>query len=138
MYEVAGPETTYTWPGAQAFSTIRSIQAFRPVGLSKDLLLVGSDSGIVTLLEFQKEHGAIKTVAELFCGKAGCARDVPGQYVAADPSGRAIMAGKSTATGSDDEARTGSNNESTGDCLCQPRSMGTKPPSQSSLMETVT
>lgn len=79
----------------QTFSTIRSIQPFRPVGLSKDLLLLGSDSGVVTLVEAVKEAGGqFRAVAQLKCGPQGFRRDVPGEYVAADPSGRAIMAGE--------------------------------------------
>eukprot|EP00952_Eustigmatos_sp_NYUAD-ZCMA_P012941 51686-Eustigmatos_ZCMA.PRE.1 len=59
------------------------------------MLVVGSDSGYITLVEMQKLPGAnseeLRCVAKLRVGQAGCLRTVPGEYVAADPAGRAIM-----------------------------------------------
>ncbi len=55
--------------------------------------MIGSDSGKITILEFETEKNDWKTVhCEVF-GKTGCRRIVPGQYLAADPKGRAIMIG---------------------------------------------
>ena len=56
-----------------------------------DHLVLGTDSGKVSVLKyvdnkFQKVH------LETF-GKTGCRRITPGQYLAADPKGRAIMIG---------------------------------------------
>jgi splicing factor 3B subunit 3 len=54
-------------------------------------LVVGSDSGKISIIEFDVTLNDWKTVhCEVF-GKTGCRRIVPGQYLAADPKGRAIM-----------------------------------------------
>ena len=61
------------------------------VGSNKDYLVVGSDSGKISILEYDLTLNDWKVVhCEVF-GKTGCRRIVPGQYLAADPSGRAIM-----------------------------------------------
>lgn len=64
------------------------------MGTTKDYLVVGSDTGRVTVLEYVVESNEFKTVHCETFGKTGCRRIVPGQYLAADPLGRAIMIGK--------------------------------------------
>ena len=67
--------------------------AFRLLGSNKDYLVVGTDSGKVTVMEFIVAYGQ-GSWTTLHCetfGKTGCRRIVPGQYLAADPHGRAIM-----------------------------------------------
>ena len=52
---------------------------------------MGSDSGRIVILEFDSEKNMFeKTLQETF-GKTGCRRIVPGQHIACDPKGRAIM-----------------------------------------------
>ena len=73
------------------FSIVRSILPFRLAGSNKDYLIVGSDSGKISIIEFDASLNDWKTVhCEVF-GKTGCRRIVPGQYLAADPKGRAIL-----------------------------------------------
>lgn len=75
----------------EAFCVVRSIAALRVQGARRDLVVVGSDSGNVAVLEFSAEKNAfVRVVVEPY-GKTGCRRIVPGQYVAADPRGRAVM-----------------------------------------------
>lgn len=63
-------------------------------GSNKDLVVIGSDSGKVSVVEFDTLQNEWKILhCEVF-GKTGCRRIVPGQYVAADPKGRAILVGK--------------------------------------------
>jgi splicing factor 3B subunit 3 len=57
--------------------------------------VIGSDSGKLSIVEFNVDTNEWVSVhCEVF-GKTGCRRIVPGQYVAADPKGRALMIGKS-------------------------------------------
>lgn len=75
------------------FCIVRSLMAFRLLGSNKDYLVVGTDSGKVTVMEFIVAYGQ-GSWTTLHCetfGKTGCRRIVPGQYLAADPHGRAIM-----------------------------------------------
>jgi splicing factor 3B subunit 3 len=60
----------------------------------KIILLLGSDSGKIILLGYdQKKNCFVKVHSESF-GRTGCRRIIPGQYLAFDPKGRAIMIGK--------------------------------------------
>jgi len=75
----------------ETFSIIRAVRAFRLVGAPMDQIVVANDSGKITILEFD---GNKKLFTQLHCepyGKTGCRRIVPGQYLAVDPKGRAIM-----------------------------------------------
>jgi splicing factor 3B subunit 3 len=98
------------------FSVLRSLAPFRLPGASRDYIIVGSDSGKLTILEFGPTAvaaagsagggagagGAItsgsgaageafRVVKSETFGKTGCRRAVPGQYLACDPKGRAMM-----------------------------------------------
>lgn len=67
---------------------------FSLVGANRDYVVIGSDSGKISIVEFDVVTNEWKSVhCEVF-GKSGCRRIVPGQYVAADPKGRALMIGK--------------------------------------------
>ena len=73
------------------FAVVRSLLAFRLTGSNKDYLVIGSDSGKISVCEYDLTINDWKVVhCEVF-GKTGCRRIVPGQYLAADPKGRAIM-----------------------------------------------
>jgi splicing factor 3B subunit 3 len=52
---------------------------------------VGSDSGKVILLEYNAEERRFRKTHEETFGKSGCRRIVPGQFIAVDPHGQAIM-----------------------------------------------
>jgi len=66
---------------------------FRLLGMQKDYLVVGSDSGRIVILEYDGEHHRFVKLHQETFGKTGCRRIVPGEYLAADPKGRALMIG---------------------------------------------
>jgi len=78
---------------SDVFGVIRSLAAFRLAGANRDYLVVGSDSGRVVVLSVDAEHGRFDKVHQETFGKTGCRRIVPGQFLAVDPKGRAIMVG---------------------------------------------
>lgn len=55
---------------------------------------MGSDSGRIVILEYIKDGNYFKKIHQETFGKSGCRRIVPGQYMAADPKGRACMIGE--------------------------------------------
>lgn len=77
----------------EVFGIIRSICSFRLTGSKKDMLVVGSDSGKIVFLEFSTLSNRFERVHAETYGKSGCRRVIAGQYVAADPRGRAVMLG---------------------------------------------
>ena len=80
-----------TVASTDVFGAIRALAAFRLTGAPRDCVVVGSDSGRVVILEFNKQRGQFVKLHQETYGRSGCRRIVPGQYVAADPKGRAIM-----------------------------------------------
>ena len=76
---------------ASVFATVRTLAAFRLSGQSRDCVVVNSDSGRVALLRFDEKTSQFVRVHCENVGKSGCRRIVPGQYLAVDPAGRAIM-----------------------------------------------
>jgi splicing factor 3B subunit 3 len=77
----------------EIFGVIRSLLAFRLTGGKRDYIVVGSDSGRITILEFDKASNRFKRVHLETFGRSGCRRIVPGELLAADPRGRAVMIG---------------------------------------------
>ena len=77
----------------EVFGVIRSLIAFRLTGGNRDYLVVGSDSGRITILEFDGAATRFKRVHLETFGRSGCRRIVPGELLAADPRGRAVMIG---------------------------------------------
>jgi splicing factor 3B subunit 3 len=73
------------------FSIIRSLVTYRLIGQTADYLVVGSDSGRLAVLEYKKEANAFKKLHVETFGKTGARRITPGQFVAREPNGRAIM-----------------------------------------------
>lgn len=55
--------------------------------------MVGSDSGRIVILEYNSAKNSLEKVHQETYGKSGCRRIVPGQYMAVDPKGRAVMIG---------------------------------------------
>jgi len=70
-------------------SILRSLTTIRLTGDKRDVVAIGADGGALSVLDF--EGGSSKTVHCCTFGKTGCRRSTPGQYVAADPKGRAVM-----------------------------------------------
>lgn len=58
-----------------------------------DHIVVGSDSGRVVVLLYNKDTNQFDKIHQETYGKSGCRRIEPGQYLACDPKGRAIMIG---------------------------------------------
>ncbi|ODQ68097.1 putative splicing factor 3B subunit 3 [Nadsonia fulvescens var. elongata DSM 6958] len=73
------------------FSIIRDIQAFRIAGSSRDLLLITSDAGRLSILAYDPSLNSLNPAQIETFGKTGIRRVVPGQYMALDPKGRAVM-----------------------------------------------
>jgi len=78
---------------AEIFGVVRSLMSFRLTGGGRDFLIVGSDSGRIAILEYNVTKNALERVHMETFGKSGCRRIVPGQYLAIDPKGRAVMIG---------------------------------------------
>lgn len=70
----------------ETHSILRQIVTVRLTGDKRDLLAVTSDAGAWTLVDFVKP----KFQSVVF-GKTGCRRSTPGNYVASDPKGRAVL-----------------------------------------------
>jgi len=70
-------------------SILRCCAAVRFPGEKRDVLAVTADGGALSVLDFL--DGQCKIVHCVVFGKTGCRRSTPGQYVAADPKGRALM-----------------------------------------------
>ncbi len=64
------------------------------VGANKDYLVIGSDSGKISIVEFDADKNGWKIIHCETFGKTGCRRIVPGQYLASDPKGRALLIGQ--------------------------------------------
>ena len=81
---------------AETFSVVRRIVPFRLSGSTTDAIAMTNDSGNITLLVVQGDGGGELRLKQVCClpfDKSGCRRGVPGQYLAADPQGRAILVG---------------------------------------------
>ncbi|XP_072013068.1 splicing factor 3B subunit 3-like [Amphiura filiformis] len=81
----------YTVLTHEIFGVIRSLMAFRLTGGSKDFIVIGTDSGRIVIMEYNASKNAFERVHQETFGKSGCRRIVPGQYLAIDPKGRAVM-----------------------------------------------
>ncbi|KAJ6801697.1 splicing factor 3B subunit 3-like [Iris pallida] len=80
-----------TLHSVEVFGSVRSLAQFRLTGSQKDYVVVGSDSGRIVILEYNKASNSFDKVHQETFGKSGCRRIVPGQHVAVDPKGRAVM-----------------------------------------------
>jgi splicing factor 3B subunit 3 len=56
-----------------------------------DIIAISSDSGRLVTYEYLPEEHKLKTIHFETFGKSGIRRVVPGEYLAADPKGRAVM-----------------------------------------------
>ncbi|KAL5604474.1 hypothetical protein BROUX41_002443 [Berkeleyomyces rouxiae] len=73
------------------FGIIRGLAAFRLAGSNKDYLIVASDSGRITILEYNSASNRFERVHLETFGKSGIRRVIPGEYLACDPKGRACL-----------------------------------------------
>ncbi|XP_069113923.1 splicing factor 3B subunit 3 [Argopecten irradians] len=89
------PNTGKIYPilSVEVFGMIRSLMPFRLTGGNKDYIVVGSDSGRIVILEYVPQKNMFEKIHQETFGKSGCRRIVPGQYMAVDPKGRAVMIG---------------------------------------------
>ncbi|GKB77826.1 splicing factor 3B subunit 3-like protein, partial [Tanacetum coccineum] len=56
-----------------------------------DYIVVDSDSGLVSILAYNEHDNVFDIIHRETVGKSGCRRIVPGQYLALNPKGRALM-----------------------------------------------
>lgn len=54
-------------------------------------MIIGSDSGRIVVLEYDPKANVFNKLHQETFGKSGTRRIVPGQYLATDPKGRAVM-----------------------------------------------
>lgn len=73
------------------FGVVRSMQSFRFLGSTKDFIIIGSDSGRISILEYIEKTHLLNVIALETFGRTGCRRTVPGQFLAVDPKGRALI-----------------------------------------------
>ena len=74
-------------------SIVRDITTIRLVGEKRDVLACSSDSGCLSIIDFNillKSDDLEAAIVTTPYGKSGCRRSTPGQYLASDPKGRAI------------------------------------------------
>ncbi|KAI8905226.1 CPSF A subunit region-domain-containing protein [Gorgonomyces haynaldii] len=80
-----------TLASVPVFGLIRSLVSFRLVGTLQDYIVVGSDAGRIVILKYDPKTRTLEKIHQETFGKTGARRIVPGQYLAADPHGRAVM-----------------------------------------------
>ncbi|EGU85809.1 hypothetical protein FOXB_03657 [Fusarium oxysporum f. sp. conglutinans Fo5176] len=73
------------------FGIIRSLAAFRLAGSNKDYLIIASDSGRITIIEYLPAQNRFHRLHLETFGKSGVRRVIPGEYLACDPKGRACL-----------------------------------------------
>ncbi|CAL8574327.1 pre-mRNA-splicing factor rse1 [Xanthoria parietina] len=73
------------------FGIIRTLAAFRLAGSNKDFIIIGSDSGRITIIEYLPAQNRFNRLHLETFGKSGIRRVIPGQYLAVDPKGRACL-----------------------------------------------
>ncbi|KAK7408843.1 pre-mRNA-splicing factor rse1 [Neonectria punicea] len=83
--------TVETLVSYDVLSIIRSVALFRPAGSARDYIIVATDSGRIAILEYLATENRFSRILLESFGRSGVRRLVPGQYVAADPKGRACM-----------------------------------------------
>jgi len=76
---------------SEAFGLIRSLLPFRQTGSNRDYVAIGSDSGKLTILQYNPKAARFEIIHEETFGKTGVRRVVPGEFLAIDPLGRALM-----------------------------------------------
>lgn len=75
------------------FCTVRSLASLHEPASGRDLLAVGTDAGRLILLEWSSAVNEWRVRVRETYGRSGVRRTIPGQYLACDPQGRALMIG---------------------------------------------
>lgn len=73
------------------FCNVRSLTAYRQEQQETDYLVIGSDSGNIPVLQYKPATKEWSKILEEPFGKSGARRVTPGQFVAREPSGKAIL-----------------------------------------------
>jgi splicing factor 3B subunit 3 len=89
--QAGGKSTFQIINHSKVFGHIRTMSTLRMAGASTDHLVIGSDSGNLVILYWNKERNRWRKVHQETYGKTGCRRVVPGQFVVVEPRGRACM-----------------------------------------------
>ncbi|KAG0449896.1 hypothetical protein HPP92_027161 [Vanilla planifolia] len=79
-----------TLHSVEVFGAIRCLAHFRLTG-SQRLRRRRLGPGRIVIMEYHKEKNCFHKLYQETFGKSGCRRIVPGQYLAVDPKGRAVM-----------------------------------------------
>lgn len=74
-----------------AFANLRNISTFRPLKSDKDLIVVTSDAGMLTIIEYDDIANKFLPLVNEAYFKTGISRLAAGEYISVDPRGRAIM-----------------------------------------------
>lgn len=75
----------------EIFGVIRSLGTSSFLGSKKDYVLLGTESGKISVLEYKPDQKTFVKVHQETFGKSGVRRVVPGEFMAVDPTGRAVM-----------------------------------------------
>lgn len=75
----------------EIFGIVRSLASFRFTGATKDSILMGTESGKISVLDYSPEQNSFVISHEETFGKSGVRRVVPGEFMAVDTKGRAVM-----------------------------------------------
>ncbi|GJT26039.1 spliceosome-associated protein 130 A [Tanacetum coccineum] len=78
--------TMQTILSVDVFGAIRSLANLTSQH-QKDYIVVGSNSGLVSILAYNEHDNVFDIIHRETVGKSGCRRIVPGQYLALDPKG---------------------------------------------------
>ncbi|KAG9390157.1 CPSF A subunit region [Carpediemonas membranifera] len=73
------------------YSVIRDIVSYNLPETETDVISLGTDSGRFTVYAYDAAAGEFKCRASHPYGRTGCRRTVPGQFIAAQPSGDMVM-----------------------------------------------
>src|SRR3989338_3702804 len=74
-----------------SFGRIRALESFRLLASEKDYVVISADSGRLMILEFVPISSSFTVLFSEPFGRSGIRREVPGQYIAIEPLGRALM-----------------------------------------------
>ena len=77
----------------QLFSHIKKVSAFRFAGQKRDHIVVTSDSGKLVILQADVKNHTFNIINEISYSKTGSRRVSPGEYLACDSKGRALIIG---------------------------------------------
>lgn len=74
-----------------SYCNIRNIASIKVIETTKDLILLTSDSGMLSIIEYDLHHNKFIPIKNETYYKTGIRRLSPGDYISVDPKGRAVM-----------------------------------------------